>query len=309
MLVSGGFHSRRANRRGFTLIELLVVIAIIAILAAILFPVFAQAREQARKTVCLSNCKQITLGVLMYVQDYDESVPPGADWAGHRGDSGGDAQALTWPQLIQTYIKNWNLFRCPSDGQANDQMYLSNCLAGNGVTPNSASFCNSQAGIDFSRGFQTNFGYNYVYLSPTPNLYPNDVRPGVSLGAIARPAHMILGVDSTTWWISGTYPGCSPIQGGYYWADPPSIDGSGNNPASWNQGWYFDPNAAPGSACNYNQYGGAWPRHNGLMNVGFMDGHVKSMKPFDLLAGVRYKVQAPPDSEVVDQEAYWWGRN
>src|SRR5581483_10489480 len=102
---------------------------------------------------------------------------------------------------------------------------------------------------------------------------------------------------------------CSPILGGYYWADPPSIDGSGNNQSSWNQGWYFDPNAAPGSACNYNQYGGAWPRHNGLMNVGFMDGHVKSMKPFDMLAGVKYKVQAPPDSEVVDPEAYWWGRN
>src|SRR5499427_72348 len=64
--------------RGFTLIELLVVIAIIAILAAILFPVFAQAREAARKTSCLSNVKQLSLGILMYSQDYDEH------WVGHK---------------------------------------------------------------------------------------------------------------------------------------------------------------------------------------------------------------------------------
>jgi prepilin-type N-terminal cleavage/methylation domain-containing protein len=71
----------RTNRRGFTLIELLVVIAIIAILAAILFPVFAQARESARKTTCLSNMKQLGLGVMMYVQDYDEVFPTaGANW-------------------------------------------------------------------------------------------------------------------------------------------------------------------------------------------------------------------------------------
>src|SRR5436853_6791160 len=71
----------RIRRRGFTLIELLVVIAIIAILAAILFPVFAQARNQARKTTCLSNTKQLGLGVLMYLQDYDEVFPTsGACW-------------------------------------------------------------------------------------------------------------------------------------------------------------------------------------------------------------------------------------
>ncbi|HOJ20148.1 MAG TPA: prepilin-type N-terminal cleavage/methylation domain-containing protein [Armatimonadota bacterium] len=67
-------------RKGFTLIELLVVIAIIAILAAILFPVFARARENARKTTCLSNLKQIGSGLLMYVQDYDESLPTGCSY-------------------------------------------------------------------------------------------------------------------------------------------------------------------------------------------------------------------------------------
>src|SRR6266511_3375494 len=72
-------HRRRDRQRGFTLIELLVVIAIIAILAAILFPVFAQAREKARQASCLSNCKQIGLASNMYLQDYDETFP-GHDW-------------------------------------------------------------------------------------------------------------------------------------------------------------------------------------------------------------------------------------
>jgi prepilin-type N-terminal cleavage/methylation domain-containing protein/prepilin-type processing-associated H-X9-DG protein len=86
-------------RRGFTLIELLVVIAIIAILAAILFPVFAKAREKARQSSCLSNCKQLAVGVLMYVQDYDEMLFP-------------DPYKI-WND-IQPYIKNTQLYRCPS---------------------------------------------------------------------------------------------------------------------------------------------------------------------------------------------------
>src|SRR5262245_218992 len=95
------------NRRGFTLIELLVVIAIIAILAAILFPVFAQAREKARQATCASNLKQITLGVLMYVQDYDETFPV---W-----DSA-VATALDWPDQVQPYIKNKQVSGCPDAG-------------------------------------------------------------------------------------------------------------------------------------------------------------------------------------------------
>lgn len=92
-------------RIGFTLIELLVVIAIIAILAAILFPVFAQARAQARKSVCLSNLKQLALGTMMYVQDYDESFPPRYGSA-----SGGNAP---WAQTIQPYVKSTKVAACP----------------------------------------------------------------------------------------------------------------------------------------------------------------------------------------------------
>ena len=101
-------------RRGFTLIELLVVIAIIAILAAILFPVFAKAREKARQTSCLSNVKQIMLGLLMYAQDYDETLP--SQMPCHRTAQSGDwPYGLGWVQdKVMPYIKNTQIFTCPS---------------------------------------------------------------------------------------------------------------------------------------------------------------------------------------------------
>ena len=98
-------------RRGFTLIELLVVIAIIAILAAILFPVFAKAREKARQASCLSNCKQLSVGVLMYAQDYDEILPPGYIYEAVWGDT---TWLKSWMQLIMPYTKNAQLQKCPS---------------------------------------------------------------------------------------------------------------------------------------------------------------------------------------------------
>jgi prepilin-type N-terminal cleavage/methylation domain-containing protein/prepilin-type processing-associated H-X9-DG protein len=105
------------RRRGFTLIELLVVIAIIAILAAILFPVFAQAREAARKASCQSNLKQIGNALLMYVQDYDEMFPPFSErgnleaWAYPTGGP-------TWANAMQPYAKNYNIVTCPSQSKS-----------------------------------------------------------------------------------------------------------------------------------------------------------------------------------------------
>ena len=113
-------------KRGFTLIELLVVIAIIAILAAILFPVFAQAREKARQTACLSNGKQIGLALNMYVQDYDERFPP-ADYGAtvtappytQFGWYSGSGGSVYYPpccfDLLQPYQKNIQVDKCPSD--------------------------------------------------------------------------------------------------------------------------------------------------------------------------------------------------
>jgi len=101
------------ERRGFTLIELLVVIAIIAILAAILFPVFARAREKARQTSCLSNVKQLSLACLMYAQDYDEMLPAGR--IQHNPTDCSNNSKAFWQHLTQPYSKNIQLYVCPSN--------------------------------------------------------------------------------------------------------------------------------------------------------------------------------------------------
>jgi prepilin-type N-terminal cleavage/methylation domain-containing protein/prepilin-type processing-associated H-X9-DG protein len=107
------------KRSGFTLIELLVVIAIIAILAAILFPVFAQAREKARQSGCLSNLKQIGTGLMMYTQDYDEAYP--CNWYGGLWPSTPDGKQYKWMDAVYPYVKNEAVFTCPSDGSGRQQ--------------------------------------------------------------------------------------------------------------------------------------------------------------------------------------------
>jgi prepilin-type N-terminal cleavage/methylation domain-containing protein/prepilin-type processing-associated H-X9-DG protein len=99
--------TQKYARRGFTLIELLVVIAIIAILASILFPVFARARENARRSSCSSNLKQIGLGIMQYTQDFDEKFP-----LYHRADF------VEWGDAIYPYLKSYQIFKCLSSGDA-----------------------------------------------------------------------------------------------------------------------------------------------------------------------------------------------
>ncbi|MEN6303120.1 MAG: DUF1559 domain-containing protein [Armatimonadia bacterium] len=100
--------------KGFTFIELLVVIAIIAILAAILFPVFAKAREKARQASCLSNCKQMGVSVMMYAQDYDERYPAVQNTGGPFTYNGYTHSQTLWYMAIEPYHKNVQIFNCPS---------------------------------------------------------------------------------------------------------------------------------------------------------------------------------------------------
>src|SRR5579863_10464700 len=140
--------SNTYKKSGFTLIELLVVIAIIAILAAILFPVFAQAREKARQASCMSNEEQMALGVLQYTQDYDEVYPfgLGASW-----------YAVSWDINIQPYIKNLAVFECPDDG---DTLVEGPCNGTNGP----GGWCG--VGISYASN-----GY-VPYNAASPNSFP-----------------------------------------------------------------------------------------------------------------------------------------
>ena len=146
--------------RGFTLIELLVVIAIIAILAAILFPVFQKVRENARRTACLSNLKQIGLAVTQYEQDFDEKTPPGAN-------SYGGAEG--WAGQIYTYVKSTQVFYCPDDG----------------VTPR------SNGAIQFN---VSSYGYNsQISIASSDNPITVNSRPdSVTLAAYNSPARTVL---------------------------------------------------------------------------------------------------------------------
>ncbi len=133
------------RRKAFTLIELLVVIAIIALLAAILFPVFARARENARKSSCLNNLKQIGLGIAQYGQDYDETY-----FARNMG-------TLHWAQCVYPYTKNAQIFRCPSISQG-----ATNNAAG-AVTVNGTFY----PAIPRSYGYNPRYGIGDASLTPS----------------------------------------------------------------------------------------------------------------------------------------------
>ena len=167
------------RRLAFTLIELLVVIAIIAILAAILFPVFAKAREKARQTACLSNLRQLGTAVLMYAQDYDELYPQS-----YQDVSSGVGTAsqipLTWPNRIQPYINNVQIYVCPSDGRPPNVDFP-------GCRPLKQSMCwNRRMGIDIP-------AWDYWAL--------------VSLSQVVAPAQCAMLWDDSADWITAGYGG------------------------------------------------------------------------------------------------------
>src|SRR5262245_55177725 len=141
------------RKRGFTLIELLVVIAIIAILAAILFPVFSQAREKARAIACLSNARQIATGFMMYAQDYDER------FCMTRSTTtlcNGGTFFNPWSMTIQPYMKNFNVMTCPSDSttgataQFPKRSYVMVCGPNINITPPGCAYPGGIAGPNWA---------------------------------------------------------------------------------------------------------------------------------------------------------------
>lgn len=172
------------NRKsGFTLIELLVVIAIIAILAAILFPVFARAREKARQTSCLSNLKQLGLGVAMYAQDYD-GFHPTMYWIPIAGyNSGVSRGGLTVLDAINPYVKNAQIFRCPSssevvyttNGVSQVSNYMFSCyVVLNGGATNRALLNNSFSGPTGRTDYPGPYTFdpaNVLLMSEYPGTY------------------------------------------------------------------------------------------------------------------------------------------
>lgn len=180
---------RKKMKKGFTLIELLVVIAIISILAAILFPVFARARENARRASCMSNMKQIGLGMMMYTQDYDETFPPVFNYYNRTG-----SPCVWWEDEIQLYVKSYQLLVCPSDS-----------------TPVQVTANRTGVGtLGYPTSFYTSYAINEGVIHPFTSSTAFTLSP---LASFPVPATTIMAADST-----GELYGAE-------WADDPSYPG------------------------------------------------------------------------------------
>jgi len=176
------------HQKGFTLIELLVVIAIIAILAAILFPVFGRARENARRSSCQSNLKQIGLGLIQYSQDYDETM-----MAAFYGSAGGNTPSnntsnYKWQDATYPYVKSEQIFTCPSDSVSTRYIYHRNLVG----SATSTAFGSYGISIAYADSGDAQTPPTSVYAS-TPLV--------IKLSQIAAPA--------TTVWVADTEQGTS----------------------------------------------------------------------------------------------------
>jgi len=260
--------------RGFTLIELLVVIAIIAILAAILFPVFAQAREAARKASCLSNTKQLGLGVMMYVQDYDEMYPCNNWDTPFIATADNESRSLTYPSAMQwmwhimPYMKNKQILVCPSDASAGK-----NDWRGYWVPPGAPS-CNDAWGIPTPISYAHNqhiFGYGGApaigVCGPGPCCFgpPPDwavfYQPK-SQAAIPTPASMYMIGDygrqsMESWWVNNLRASAYTDR---YRTSAPGGGATADGTEPWRSRFLNDASAH---------------RHQQGANINYADGHAK----------------------------------
>lgn len=242
----------KSCKRAFTLIELLVVIAIIAILAAILFPVFARARENARRASCMSNLKQIGLGMMMYAQDYDGRLANGyLDFgAGNVTYPNGDlGRFQPWYVAMYPYLKSSQLLNCPSAGSS--LVYK----GGYGITT-------------FS------YAYNYLYPSGVTN-------HGISLGSSGSAGAIMSGIDDPSGTIMITESSTALIRftSSSYLATKETLHDTGTCDL------YYDPPSGIEANKYYTYAACARAPHLETMNTLFVDGHVKSMKWQTILGG------------------------
>lgn len=237
---------RTVGRQGFTLIELLVVIAIIAILAAILFPVFARARENARKSNCQSNLKQIGLALRSYSQDYDERYPC------YRFFDNIPGVTYSWRIALLPYVKNRDIFVCPSAPNLN----------GFALSTNDKSDCTGSTPQFESSGYYCN-SVHWVSGAPNPP-FMHRYQGGISDAQIARPAETIAVIDG------GQYP---LTNFDAYTGATTTTTTTGSNAAGTGN--------PPTTVSTSNPF----LRHTDGANYLFMDGHVKWQKPDQVKCG------------------------
>ena len=264
------------KKTGFTLIELLVVIAIIAILAAILFPVFAQAREKARQTSCLSNEKQLALAVMQYVSDYDGYFPCGTYQYWGPGTAGCPAAGCStgggWAGQIYSYVKSTGVFQCPDD--------LNQVTTASGLQLYPVSY---------------DYNFNIPGGGPTGVYASNS---GGALSSLTAPAMTVLFDEMIGFHVCVTDPleGYGTLGAATVWSPSGSGWGLLERPSfsycttsNLNGCWTYVTGVYNGMCCGRNAYYSGPGVHSGGANFAYADGHVKAARATGISWGVMYE--------------------